>query len=134
MFACKRIVEQATRERLDTFYIMQQFCENCCIMKQLQARSRCVWGAAVCGVHENSTLFKTTVISGRLPARPITPTGRLLHTAKKKVNGLPAPVDNPHVVIQLFRWRKRDIKAIHFSLSIQTCAQFCVNISLYFID
>ena len=75
-----------------------------------------------------------TVISGRLPARPITRTGRLLHTAKKKVNGLPAPVDNPHVVIQLFRWRKRDIKAIHFSLSIQTCAQFCVNISLYFID
>ena len=77
---------------------------------------------------------KITVISGRLPARPITHTGRLLHTAKKKVNGLPAPVDNPHVVIQLFRWRKRDIKAIHFSLSIQTCAQFCVNISLYFID
>ena len=76
----------------------------------------------------------STVISGRLPARPITRTGRLLHTAKKKVNGLPAPVDNPHVVIQLFRWRKRDIKAIHFSLSIQTCAQFCVNISLYFID
>ena len=36
-----------------------------------------------------------TVISGRLPARPITRTGRLLHTAKKKVNGLPAPVDNP---------------------------------------
>ena len=61
MFACKRIVEQATRKRLDTFYIMQQFCENCCIMKQLQAKSRCVWGAAVCGVHENSTLFKTSL-------------------------------------------------------------------------
>ena len=43
-----------------------------------------------------------TVISGRLPARPITHTGRLLHTAKKKVNRLPALVDNPHVVIQLF--------------------------------
>lgn len=43
-----------------------------------------------------------TVISGRLPARPITRTGRLLHTAKKKVNRLPALVDNPHVVIQLF--------------------------------
>ena len=42
-----------------------------------------------------------TVISGRLPGRPITRTGRLLHTAKKKANGLPAPVDNPHVVIQL---------------------------------
>ena len=44
----------------------------------------------------------STVISGRLPARPITRTGRLLHTAKKKVNRLPALVDNPHVVIQLF--------------------------------
>ena len=43
-----------------------------------------------------------TVISGRLPARPITRTGRLLHTAKKKVTRLPALVDNPHVVIQLF--------------------------------
>ena len=43
-----------------------------------------------------------TVISGRLPAWPITRTGRLLHTAKKKVNRLPALVDNPHVVIQLF--------------------------------
>ena len=43
-----------------------------------------------------------TVISGRLPARPITRTGRLLHMAKKKVNRLPALVDNPHVVIQLF--------------------------------
>ena len=36
-----------------------------------------------------------TVISGRLPARPITRTGRLLHTGKKKVNRLP-------VVNQLF--------------------------------
>ena len=27
-----------------------------------------------------------TVISSRLPARPITRNGRLLHTAKKKVN------------------------------------------------
>ena len=43
-------------------------------------------------------------------------------------------MDNPHVVIQLFWWRKSDIKAIHFSLSIQTRAQFFVNISLYFID
>ena len=58
-----------------------------------------------------SAWWVTTVISGRLPTRPITRTGRLLHTAKKKVNRLPAPVDNPHVVIQLFRWRKRDIKA-----------------------
>ena len=41
----------------------------------------------------------TTVISGRLPARPITRTGRLLHTAKKKVNRLPALVDNPHVML-----------------------------------
>ena len=40
-----------------------------------------------------------TVISGRLPARPITRTGRLLHTAKKKVNRLPALVDNPHVML-----------------------------------
>ena len=85
-------------------------------------------------INKQTVSLSITVISGRLPARPITRTGRLLHTAKKKVNGLPAPVDNPHVVIQLFRWRKRDIKAIHFSLSIQTCAQFCVNISLYFID
>ena len=29
-------------------------------------------------------LLTITVISGRLPARPITRTGRLLHTAKKK--------------------------------------------------
>ena len=41
----------------------------------------------------------TTVISGRLPARPITRTGRLLHTAKEKVNRLPALVDNPHVML-----------------------------------
>ena len=41
----------------------------------------------------------TTVISGRLPARPITRTGRLLHTAKKKVNRLPALVDNPHIML-----------------------------------
>ena len=40
-----------------------------------------------------------TVISSRLPARPITRTGRLLHTAKKKVNRLPALVDNPHVML-----------------------------------
>ena len=50
----------------------------------------------------HSPAFSVTVISGRLPARPITRTGRLLHTAKKKVNRLPALVDNPHVVIQLF--------------------------------
>ena len=47
-------------------------------------------------------MIRITVISGRLPARPITRTGRLLHTAKKKVTRLPALVDNPHVVIQLF--------------------------------
>ena len=41
--------------------------------------------------------------------RSFTRTGRLLHTAKKKVNRLPALVDNPHVVIQPFWWRKRDI-------------------------
>ena len=40
-----------------------------------------------------------TVISGRLPARSITRTGRLLHTANKKVNRLPALVDNPHVML-----------------------------------
>ena len=48
------------------------------------------------------THWQHTVISGRLPARPITRTGRLLHTAKKKVNRLPALVDNPHVINQLF--------------------------------
>ena len=40
-----------------------------------------------------------TVISGRLPVRQITHTGRLLHTAKKKVNKLPAEVDNLHVML-----------------------------------
>ena len=40
-----------------------------------------------------------TVISGRLPARSITRTGRLLHTAKKKFNRSPALVDNPHVML-----------------------------------
>ena len=40
-----------------------------------------------------------TVISGRLPARPITRTGRLLHMAKKKINRLPTLVDNPHVML-----------------------------------
>ena len=44
----------------------------------------------------------STVISGRLPVRPITRTSQLLHTAKKKGTRLPALVDNPHVVIQLF--------------------------------
>ena len=39
---------------------------------------------------------------GNLPPLSITRTGRLLHTAKKKVTRLPALVDNPHVVIQLF--------------------------------
>ena len=53
-------------------------------------------------VHALVTVKSVTVISGRLPARPITCTGRLLHTVKKKVNRLPALVDNLHVVIQLF--------------------------------
>ena len=52
-------------------------------------------------INKQTVSLSITVISGRLPARPITRTGQLLHTAKKKVNGLPAPVDNPHVVIQL---------------------------------
>ena len=57
----------------------------------------------ICQRLHNSQLQEgTTVISGRLPARPITRTGWLLHAAKKKVNRLPALVDNPHVVIQLF--------------------------------
>ena len=34
--------------------------------------------------------------------RSFTRTGRLLHTAKKKVTRLPALVYNPHVVIQIF--------------------------------
>ena len=46
--------------------------------------------------------FTCIVISGRLPAQPITRTGRLLHTAKKKVNRLPAQVDNPHVMLLNF--------------------------------
>ena len=45
------------------------------------------------------TSLISTVISGRLPARPITRTGRLLHTAKEKVNRLPALVDNPQVML-----------------------------------
>ena len=50
----------------------------------------------------------TTIISGRLPARPITRTGRLLHTAKKKT-------DYPHwwithtLCYSTFWWQKRDI-------------------------
>ena len=51
--------------------------------------------------------FDVTVISGRLPARLINRTGRLLHTAKKKLT---------------------EVK------EIQTRAQFCVNIRMYFID
>ena len=35
--------------------------------------------------HYMSLSNPITVISGRLPARPITRTSRLLHTAKKKV-------------------------------------------------
>ena len=46
----------------------------------------------------NNSRELLTLIFGRLPARPITGIGRLLHTAKKKVNGLPALVDNPHVM------------------------------------
>ena len=53
-------------------------------------------------MHFDVRVERVTVISGRLPARPITRTDRLLHTAKKKVTRLPALVDNPHVVIQLF--------------------------------
>ena len=40
------------------------------------ANNLCVWS--------NQALKNITVISGRLPARPITRTGRLLHTEKKK--------------------------------------------------
>lgn len=40
-----------------------------------------------------------TVISSRLPARLITHTGQLLHTAKKGVNKLPTWVKNPHVML-----------------------------------
>ena len=43
-----------------------------------------------------------TVISGHLPAWPITRTGQLLHAAKKKVNRLPTLVDNPHVMLLNF--------------------------------
>ena len=45
------------------------------------------------------TEISITVISGRLPAQPITRTGRLLHKAEEKVNRLPALVDNPHVML-----------------------------------
>ena len=34
--------------------------------------------------------------------RPITRAGRSLHTAKEKVNRLPALVDNPHVMLLNF--------------------------------
>ena len=43
------------------------------------------------------TEISITVISGRLPAQPITRTGRLSHKAEEKVNRLPA-----RYVIQLF--------------------------------
>ena len=46
--------------------------------------------------------FTFIVISGCLPARLITRTGRLLHTVKKKVNRLPAHVDNPYVMLLNF--------------------------------
>ena len=46
--------------------------------------------------------FTYTVISGHLSTRPITHTGRLLHMVKKKVNRLPAWVDNPHVMLLNF--------------------------------
>ena len=38
-----------------------------------------------------------SIISSCSPARPITHNGRLLHLVKKKVNRLPAMVDNPHL-------------------------------------
>ena len=47
----------------------------------------------------NNSRGLLTAISGRLPARPITGTGRLLRTAKRKVDRLPALVDNPHVML-----------------------------------
>ena len=47
----------------------------------------------------NNSRELLTLILGRLLARPIAGTGRLLYTAKKKVNGLPALVDNPHVML-----------------------------------
>ena len=47
-------------------------------------------------------LSYVTIISGRLPAWAIAHTGRLLHTTKKKVNRLPALVDNPHVMLLKF--------------------------------
>ena len=46
------------------------------------------------------------VISGRIPARQITSTGRLLHTAEKKVNKRPALVDDPHVTLLNFLMAK----------------------------
>ena len=50
-----------------------------------------------------------TVISGHLPAWPITLTSQLLHTAKKKGNRLPALMDNLHAmlfnfIISTLRW------------------------------
>ena len=80
----------------------------------------------------------------------------LLHTAKKKKKS----IDYPHwwitcmLYYSTFWWQKRDINVVQFSLlivvwsnfqklehffvefkvkEIQTCAQFCVNISMYFI-
>ena len=49
-----------------------------------------------------SVLFNIYLFIKYRNFRPFTRTGRLLHTAKKRVNRLPALVDNPHVVIQLF--------------------------------
>ena len=45
------------------------------------------------------SLTGVTIISSHLPAWLITRTGRLLHSAKKRVNRLPALVDNPHVML-----------------------------------
>ena len=59
-----------------------------------RSRCMCCFNEEVC--------CRFTVISGRLPTRLITRTNRLLHTAKKKVNRLPALVDKPHFMLLNF--------------------------------
>ena len=50
-----------------------------------------------CSISSVRVLQNSTIISGHLPARQITRTSRSLYTATKKVNRLPALVDNPHL-------------------------------------
>ena len=61
-----------------------------------------------------------TSCSNTLPARPITRTGRSLHTVKKRSTDYPHWWITRTLCYSTFWWRKRDIKGVTFQ-SFRSC-------------